>query len=131
MQPTIFVLGPSLNNVFERGSMGIAVAQVAGKRGVSFHSTTPTLPGGIVNIKLNPPLNPGDKLPINVYAFFVQPVESVPLPADLTPDWFFKSGANHGFVPVTDTADTIPVTVKAVQPSLKPYFVQIVLEYAG
>src|SRR4051812_47915748 len=97
--PPVFILGPSLDNVIEPGVSGIAVAQVAGRRGVVF-GDPPTKPGGNVFLRLTPPLNPGDVLPINVYAFFVQPVAAVPAPADRTPDWFFKSGAPSGSIHV-------------------------------
>lgn len=130
MQSTIFILGPSLDNVIEPGLSGIAVVQVAGKRGVVFQDP-PTKPGGNVYVKLAPPLNPGDVLPVNVYAFFVQPVASVPLPADRTPDWFFKSGAPSGSIHVgaADSDGSLLVTVAGAKPSLQPYFVQIVNEY--
>ena len=134
MPPTVFVLGPCLDNVIESGSHTIGVVQVAGRRGVRFQDT-PTRPGGNVLLGLAPPLNPGDVKPLNVYAFFVQPVESVPAPADRTPDWFFKSGAPHGFAPLNagtvGEGDTFTVTVPGVKPSLQPYFVQVVIEYPG
>lgn len=128
MPPTVFILGPSLDNVIEPGTHTIGVVQVAGRRGVGFQSP-PTRPGGVVLLKLSPPMNPGDVRPLNVYSFFVQPAESVPAAADRTPDWFFKSGAPSGFTPVAaDTVD-FEVTVAGVKPSLQPYFVQTVLEF--
>lgn len=132
MQPSIFVLGPSLDHVIEPGLSGIAVVQVAGKRGVTFQDP-PTKPGGKVLLKLSPFLNPGDVSPLNVYAFFVQPVESVPAPADRTPEWFLKSGAPSGSIHVgaADADGLISLTVAGVKPSLSPYFVQTVLEYPG
>lgn len=130
MTPTKFVLGPFLDNVIDSGLSTIAVAQVAGLRSVKFHDT-PTKPGGRVFVKLQPPLNPGDVMPVNVYAFFVQPAESVPAVADRTTDWFFKSGAPSQSIHsgAADSDGLISLTVPGVKPSLQPYFVQIVLEY--
>lgn len=130
MSSSFFVLGPSLGNVYERGALDISVAQVAGRRGISFQDI-PTKPGGNVCVKLNPPLNPGDTLPLNVYAFFVQPVSSVPVGDGLTTDWFFKSGSPSGSIHVgaADPNGCLVVAVPGVQPSLQPYFVQTVLEY--
>jgi len=132
MQPSIFILGPAIENVFERGSLGVAVVQVAGRRSVSFQDV-PTKPGGNVFVKLNPPLNPGDVLPLNVYAFFVQPVSAVPAPAERTADWFLKSGAPSGSIHVgaADADGLMSINVTGVKPSLDPYFVQVILEYAG
>jgi hypothetical protein len=129
---SLFILGPSLDHVIEPGLSGIAVVQVAGKRGVAFQAP-PTKPGGKVLLKLAPYLNPGDVLPLNIYAFFVQPVESVPALADRTPDWFLKSGAPGGSIHAgaADANGLISLTVSGVKPSLLPYFVQTVLEYPG
>lgn len=129
---SVFVLGPSLDYVMEPGLSGIAVVQVAGKRGVVFQSP-PTQPGGKVLLKLTPYLNPGDVLPLNIYAFFVQPVSSVPALEGRTPDWFLKSGSPSGSIHVgaADSEGLISLTVAGVKPSLSPYFVQTVLEYAS
>lgn len=130
--PTKFLLGPSLDNVIEPGLSGVAVAQVAGLRSVLF-DTVPTKPGGQVFVRLQPPLNPGDVMPVNVYAFFVQPVSSVPALADRTTDFFFKSGAPSQSIHsgAADATGLISLTVAGVKPSLNPYFVQIILEYPG
>ena len=134
-KPSVFVLGPSLDNVIEPvPATTTPDATTPGKRQIAFHPTTPTTPGGNVHLVLQPPLNPGDVLPINVYAFFHQPVEEVPAVADRTPDWFFKSGAKSGSVHISTadpTTGDFTVPVSGVQPSLKPYFVQTVLEFQG
>src|SRR4051812_36848623 len=97
--PSVFVLGPALDNVIEPVAVEPDKPAEAGRRQISFRDPA-TLPGGNVNLQILPPLHPDDVLPINVYAFFVQPVASVPAPADRTPDWFFKSGAPSGSIHV-------------------------------
>ena len=133
-KPSLFILGPSLDNVIEPVPVTDPTPAVQpGKRSIGFHPTTPTVPGGTVNLVLQPPLHPDDVLPINVYAFFHQPVESVPAPADRTPDFFFKSGAASGSIHIgaADAAGNLVVSVPGVKPSLQPYFVQTVLEFGG
>lgn len=133
-KPSIFVLGPSLDNVIEPVPVTVPTpAPVAGKRQIGFHPTTPTTPGGNVNLVLQPPLHPDDVLPVNVYAFFHQPVESVPAAADRTPDFFFKGGAASGSIHIgaADAAGNLAIAVPGVKPSLQPYFVQTVLEFTG
>ena len=133
-KPSIFVLGPSLDNVIEPFPATVPVtAPAAGKRQIGFDPATPTSPGGIVNLILQPPLDPDDVLPINVYAFFVQPIESVPAIGDRTPNFFFKSGAASGSIHVgaADADGKLVVAVAGVKPSLQPYFVQTILEFTG
>ena len=91
------------------------------------------MPGGTVNLVLQPPLHADDVLPINVYAFFYQPVESVPALADRTADFFFKSGAPSGSIHIgaADADGNLVISVPGVKPSLQPYFVQTVLEFVG
>lgn len=131
-KPTVFVLGPFLDNVIEPVPVTVdtVAPTVPGRRQISFDDPA-TVPGGIVNMQLLPPLNPGDVLPINVYVFFVQPVESVPAVADRTPDWFFKSGSPSGSIHIgaADAAGKFSLAAAGVKPSLKPYFVQSVLEF--
>lgn len=132
-KPSIFVLGPSIGGVIEPFPTTIAAISVAGRRAMALHPTKPTEPGGKVNLQIQPPLNPGDILPVNVYAFFHQPVESVPTGAALTPDFFFKGGAPSGSVHIgaADADGNLQVVAAGVKPSLKPYFVQTVLEFTG
>ena len=133
-KPSIYVLGPSLDNVIEPVPIvdPTPIAQ-PGKRQIGFHPTTPTVPGGTVNLVLQPPLHSDDVLPINVYAFFHQPVESVPALADRTADFFFKSGAPSGSIHIgaADADGNLVISVPGVKPSLQPYFVQTVLEFVG
>lgn len=133
-KPSVYVLGPSLDNVIEPvPATEPTTTATPGKRQIGFHPTTPTTPGGNVHLVLQPPLNPGDVLPINIYAFFHQPVEAVPALADRTPDWFFKSGAASGSIHIgaADSAGNLSVAVGGVKPSLQPYFVQTILEFLG
>jgi hypothetical protein len=127
---SVFVLGPSLDNVIEPVPIEPTVAAVPGRREISFNDPA-TTPGGIVRLKILPPLHPDDVLPINVYAFFVQPVATVPPPEIRTPEWFFSSGAPSGSIHVTaaDENGAFAINVAGVKPSLDPYFVQTVIEY--
>jgi hypothetical protein len=128
---SVFVLGPSLDDGIEPEPVAVPDAPaVPGRRQIVF-DTPPTSPGGNVHLKLVPPAHPDDVLPINVYAFFVQPVASVPAPADRTPDWFFKSGAPSSSIHIVaaDEAGAFTIAVAGVKPSLQPYFVQTVLEF--
>lgn len=127
----MFVLGPFLDNVIEPLVEGV-VPPVAGFRGIAF-GEPPTSPGGNVHVKLLPAVSPGDANPTNLYAFFVQPVASVPSLADRTADWFFKSGSPSGSIHVgaADSDGALTIAVAGVAPSLQPYFVQTVLEYPG
>lgn len=128
-----FVLGPSLDGVIEPIPATVPDAKVAapGRRQVIFDAP-PTSPGGNVHLLLEPPLNPGDVLPLNVYAFFCPPSSNVPPPAERTPAWFFeKSGAPNGSIHVAsaDEDGKFTITVPGVKPSLEPYFVQTILEF--
>lgn len=128
---TEFVLGPSLDSVIEPMPGTVPVPTVvAGRRGVRFQSV-PTSPGGRVNVQFLPSQQPSDALPVNVYAFFVQPVSSVPPASTRTADWFFKSKAPSSSAQSVskDDSDNLTVAVPNVAPSLQPYFVQLVLEY--
>lgn len=128
---TEMVLGPSLSNVFEPiPGMG-PPPPVAGRRGIQFQASA-TTPGGRVNVQFLPAVLPNDALPLNVYAFFVQPVSSVPVGAALAPAWFFSSGAPSSSAQSAsrDPNDNLTVVVPNVAPSLQPYFVQTVLEYS-
>ena len=132
-KPSIFVLGPSIDNAIEPFPVVTPEApQATGRREIAFDSQ-PTSPGGTVNLVLKPPLQPDDVLPINVYAFFFQPVESVPAPSDRTTDFFFKSGAPSGSIHIgaADADGKLNIKVSGVKPSLQPYFVQSILEFLG
>ena len=87
---TIFVLGPSLN-AWNKDAPAVLVA---GRRGVEFLDPPVTVGPEfeVVNLRVLPG-TPEDKLPVNVYAFFVTPHDSVPAPWDRTPEWFFGSSA--------------------------------------
>jgi hypothetical protein len=131
MPPSVMVLGPSLDKVIEPlPDVSPSVAAAPGRRQIAFNDP-PTDPGGVVRLKIMPPLHPEDVLPINVYAFFVQPVASVPPQEQRTPDWFFKSGSPSGSIHVTaaDENGEFEVVAAGVKPSLDPYFVQTVLEF--
>lgn len=128
---TEFVLGPSTQHV-EPEPPAVAPSVGKGRRSVSLHPTTPTSPGGNVHFKIDPAVDPADKIPLNVYAFFVQPLESIPTGAALTCDWFFKSGAPSHSVRGSSADPTTGegvITVPGVKPSLQPYHVQTVLEF--
>lgn len=128
---SVMILGPSLENVFEPFPVAVpATASTPGRRQLTFRDPA-TAPGGKIQLQLLPPVDPADVLPINVYGFFVQPASSVPAPADRTPEWFFKSGAPSASIHIgaADADGNIDLTVSGVQPSLDPYFVQIVIEY--
>ena len=132
--PSIFVLGPSLSNVIEPIPVVTPVAPIVpGRRTIAFHPTTPTTPGGNVHLQVQPPLTPSDVLPVNVYAFFHQPVAAVPTGTDLVPDWFFKNALVNGSIHIgaADAEGNLTVTVTGVKPSLQPYHVQTVLEFTG
>jgi hypothetical protein len=130
--PTVMILGPFLDGVIE--PIPVAADPLApvtpGRRQVVF-AAPPTTPGGNVHLQVLPPLATTDKLPLSVYAFFVQPAESVPAPVDRTPDWFFKSGSPSGsiHIGIADANGNFTIPVTGVKPSLLPYFVQIVLEF--
>lgn len=128
---SVMILGPRLTAVFEPFPVPIpAPSGTIGRRQLSFRDPA-TLPGGIVQLQLLPPVNEGDVVPINAYAFFVQPASSVPDDSIVTPDWFFKSGAPSGSIHLgaADAEGKLDIVVPGVQPSLDPYYVQIVLEF--
>ncbi|SIO37539.1 hypothetical protein SAMN05444166_4199 [Singulisphaera sp. GP187] len=132
MPKSVFVLGPYLTNVFEPFPVAIPdVPATPGRRQVVFGSPA-TEPGGTVNLVLLSPINPGDVPPTNVYAFYVQPADSVPAESERTHQWFFKSKAPSGSVHVNaaDEDGKFAASVPGVKPSLDPYFVQLVLEYS-
>jgi hypothetical protein len=126
-----FVLGPSMEAYEPMPGTTPTVAPVAGRRGIKFHPTTPTQPGGIVNVQHLPATAPTDVLPTNVYAYFVQPISSVPPAETRTADWFMKSGAPSGSrrSVEADPSGNLSITVPNVKPSLQPYHVQTILEY--
>jgi hypothetical protein len=128
--PTVMILGPSFDNHIEPSAPPTTTAPTPGRRQFIF-DTPPTSPGGNVHLKLQPAASPSDAMPVNVYAFFVQPVESVPSADQRTADWFFKSGAPNSSIHAAAIAadGTLKLTVPGVKPSLQPYFVQTVLEF--
>lgn len=130
MAKTVFVLGPALDSVIEPIAVEPLKKAEKGQRQISFRDPA-TRPGGNVDLQILPPLNPDDVLPLNVYAFYVQPAESVPAPDKRTPDWFFKSGAPSGSIHVgaADSDGAFTIAVPGVKPSLQPYFVATVLEF--
>jgi hypothetical protein len=128
-RPSVFVLGPSLDDVIEPEPVAVPDAPaVPGRRQIVFDTPPPT-PGGNVHLRLVPPAHPDDVLPINVYASFVQPVTSVPVPADHTPDWSFKSGAPSSSIHIGAADETGAFTAARVTPGLRPDFVPNVLEF--
>lgn len=130
--PSIFVLGPSLDSVIEPVEVEPLKKAERGRRQISFRDPA-TRPGGNVDLQILPPLAPDDLVPINIYAFYVSPVESVPPLAERTPDWFFKSGAPSGSIHVgaADENGAFTISVPGVKPSLNPYLVATVLEFAS
>lgn len=127
---SIMILSVSLENVIEPFPLTPDPAKTPGRRQLSFRDPA-TVPGGKVQLQILPPVDPGDLLPINAYAFFVPASIPVPAPADRTPDWFFKSGAPSGSIHLgsADESGALDITVPGVLPSLDPYFVQIVVEF--
>jgi len=129
---TILVLGPCLDNVIEPFPLAEAGVNLPfiGRRQILF-ATMPTTPGGNVHLVIQPPLVATDVLPINVYAFFVQPVASIPPVAERTPEWFFKSGSPSASIHIgAALADgSLTLNVPNVKPSLEPHFVQTVFEF--
>lgn len=129
VKASIFVLGPFIENVTEPFPLPV-VATAAGRRQLGLQ-VPPTTPGGNVHLVLLPPLDPGDVLPLNVYAFFVQLNDGDLIPTD--PDWYFKSGAPSGSIHIgaADADGRFTVAVTGVKPSLQPYFVQTILEFVA
>lgn len=128
--PTVMILGPSIQHTEPMPGVTPAADAFKGRRRVSFGATA-TEPGAKVNLKLEAATDPADLMPINVYAFFVQPADSVP--AGSTPDWFFKSGAPNASIHVSsaDPNGLFSVIVPGVASSLAPYLVQTVIEYSS
>lgn len=122
---TEFVLGPALEIVIEPEPAAIPTP---GRRQIAFDDPA-TAPGGKVFITLLPAAQPGDKLPINIYIFYVNPPSSVPPQAERTPQWFFASKAPNSSVEtaLADAEGKLTVQVPGVQPGA--YFVQTVLEF--
>ena len=129
MPETYFVLGPSLE-VFEPLPVAPAPVSPEGHRTVKFREP-PTTPGGNVHIEFEPAVSPDDKMPVNIYAFFVQPLDSVPPLESRSPDWFFQSGAPNASIHsgAADGNGWLDFTVPGVKPSLQPFHCQIVLEF--
>src|SRR5208337_2664624 len=118
---SVFILGPSLDDVIEpMPQVTVPGAVTPGRRRIAF-AQPPTAPGGNVNLTF---------LPADVYAFFCQPVQGVPPLNQRTPDWFFKNADAHGFPAIKDDSP-FTVTVQGVRPSLQPYFVQTVFEFSA
>jgi len=105
-------------------------AAMAGRRTVSF-GTPPTTIGGFVHLKFDPDPDPTDLVPINIYAFFVTPPETVPATGILTAEWFFAAhpGATKvsGTWPVVDTSLPITIAVAGVVPGA--HHLQVVYEF--
>jgi hypothetical protein len=122
---TEYVLGPSIASVVEPEA---APAPMHGRVGIEFH-TTPTEPGGKVNVVLATPASPTDKRPDHIHAVYVSPPENVP--ADRTAEWFMQSSYPKGSVPVPQppagASGVLTIQVPGVRPGL--HFVQTVLEY--
>ncbi len=130
--PNVMVLGPSFDNHVEPTAPPTTTGTAPGRRQFQFQDV-PTSPGGNVHLQVLPAANPSDSMPINIYAFFVQPVASVPPPDQRTPDWFFKSGAPNASVHAATIDNDGKVTIKVpnVRPSAQPYFVQTILEHGS
>jgi hypothetical protein len=123
VMPTVFVLGPSLETVIEPEPVPKAVP---GRVGIRFDEPA-TEPGGKVKIVLEPRQKSDDVLPLNVYAFYVNPPSSVPPAPERTPEWFFASGAPNGSVDTSHGPEKAIIAVPNVLPGA--YHVQTVLEY--
>lgn len=133
--PTEFVLGPTYDGHMEPFPPGVEpgpAPTTPGRRQIQFHPSQPTSPGGIANLMFTPATDPNDKLPVNVYAFFV-PLKQAPAPADRTTDWYFKSGAANGSIHsgAADANGMFAIKAAGVQPSLDPYHVATILEFAA
>ena len=119
---TVFVLGPSLENVIEPPAVPVS----PGRRGVEF-GVPATSPGGIVHLVLAAVVVATDALPVNVYAFYCHPPSGVPVGDERTPDWFFKNAGANGSVATGHAPEAFDIVVPGVLPGV--YHVQIVLEY--
>jgi hypothetical protein len=129
---SVFVLGPSLDSVYEPFPAAAPAPPTPGRRTIRFQPT-PTSPGGRANLLVETAAAPSDQMPINIYVFFHQPISAVPEAAQRTADWFFKSGAPNSSIHVGAIGPDglFSVAVPGVKPSLDPYFVQSVLEFAA
>lgn len=88
-----------------------------------------TQPGGRVTINLLPHDTTVNH-PLNVYAFYVNPPSKVPAADQLTPDWFFSSGAPVGSVATKNLGPgRFDILVANVQPGAN--HVQTILEFAA
>lgn len=116
----VFVLGPALELVVEPEPSPVPPS---GRMGIEFGGT-PTQPGGIVNVRL---VRGDGAMPVNVYACFVSPPDSVPPKDSRTPDWFFGCGCPIGSAPVHADSTDITIQVPGVEPGA--YFVQTICEY--
>lgn len=122
--PTVFELGPCIASI---DISAVVPVPVVGKVGITF-GTPATLPDGTVNVVLGTAANPGDVLPVNLYAFFV-PVAAVPVPPAPAPDanFFFASGAPVSSVPVVAGKTDYAIAVAGVPPGF--HYLQTILEY--
>lgn len=130
--PSVMVLGPSFDNHIEPTPPPTTTGTAPGRRQFQFQPT-PTTPGGNVHLQVLPAANPNDSMPVNIYAFFVTPVSTVPPADQRTPDWFFKSGAANASVhsATIDKDGKVTIKVPGVKPSTQPYFVQTIMEHSS
>jgi hypothetical protein len=122
--PNILILGPSLDLVVEPEP---PAPPPVGRVGVAFREP-PTEPGGLVHLAVLPPESESDARPVNVYVFFVSPIESVPPIEARAPEWFFVQGQPTAVAAITRDTTWFDIAVPAVRPGM--HFVQTVLEYA-
>lgn len=126
---SVFVLGPSIDNVIENAPQA---APPAGRQNVAWSSPTAWAPGGKLFLQLQPKVNDTDIEPTNVYAFYL-PQDTVPVLSDRTPNYFFglTPAPPNAFVhaATADASGNIGLNVPGVLPSLTPYFVQVILEF--
>jgi len=134
---TVLVLGPSFDNHMEPMPVDVtSPSPVAGpgRRQLTFQDT-PTSPGGHVHLALLPPVHPEDAMPIVVYAFACHEDfgPKVPDQPDRKPEWFFTSGhpSSSARIGEADEKGQFTITIPNVKPSLKPHFIQTVVEFSA
>lgn len=123
-----YILGPSIASVIEPDT---GPTPTPGRVGIEFHST-PTEPGGKVNVKLGKAVNPTDKRPSFVHAVYVNPPEAVPTGVAKTAAWFMASTHPKSSVAVPQPPADASAVLSIVVPGVKPgvHHVQTILEYS-
>lgn len=126
---SVFLLGPSIDNVMETTPQA---PPPPGRQGIGLASPS-WAPGGKLFFKVLPKVNPADTEPLNIYAFYV-PQDQAPAVADRTTNYFFGlTGVPTASVhaATADADGNLSLNVPGVQPSLTPYLVQSIIEYAS